>query len=270
MRGETALTRRPVTHPRRLSAGKPQWLPGGAKGCARRDSNPNLLIRRHGPMVRPGAMRVPLSCRWRCREARLSSSLSSELSSAHSAKQRHSQRFLIPGDPALTIGCVKGGGHQRSESKTSFTQSRSGSQTLRNEVALDQATIPALCSPARRRPRRYGTGEQADGKLPDYGPGRQAEKDLCGHLGVWLHPQVLTGPVVLKGDGTVVRAPARRLPVSAVEEGTHSREPPSDTSPVCGGFRPLRKTDGRIAYHQVRGQRCDGSDRSHCRGRRSA
>lgn len=59
-------------------------------------------------------------------------------------------------------------------SKTSFTQSRSGSQTLRNEVALDQATIPALCSPARRRPRRYGTGEQADGKLPDYGPGRQA------------------------------------------------------------------------------------------------
>ena len=46
MRGETALTRRPVTHPRRLSAGKPQWLPGGAKGCAPRDSNPNLLIRR--------------------------------------------------------------------------------------------------------------------------------------------------------------------------------------------------------------------------------
>ena len=77
MRGETALTRRPITHPRRLSAGKPQWLPGGAKGRARRDSNPNLLIRRHGPMVRPGAMRVPLSCRWRCREARLSSSLSS-------------------------------------------------------------------------------------------------------------------------------------------------------------------------------------------------
>ena len=52
--------------------------------------------------------------------------------------------------------------------------SSGGSQTLRNEVALDQATIPALCSPARRRPRRYGTGEQADGKLPDYGPGRQA------------------------------------------------------------------------------------------------
>ena len=109
MRGETALTRRPVTHPRRLSAGKPQWLPGGAKGCARRDSNPNLLIRRHGPMVRPGAMRVPLSSRWRCREARLSSSLSSELSSAHSAKQRHSQRFLIPAILLLTIGRVKGG-----------------------------------------------------------------------------------------------------------------------------------------------------------------
>jgi hypothetical protein len=24
-------------------------------------------------------------------------------------KQRHSHRFLTPGDPALTIGCVKGG-----------------------------------------------------------------------------------------------------------------------------------------------------------------
>jgi hypothetical protein len=32
----------------------------------------------------------------------------SELSSAHGAKQRHSHRFLIPGDPGLTIGCVKG------------------------------------------------------------------------------------------------------------------------------------------------------------------
>ena len=94
MRGETALTRRPVTRPRRLSAGKPQWLPGGAKGCARRDSNPNLLIRRHRPMVRSGTIRVLLSCGWRCREARLSSSLSSELSSAHGAKQRH-PRFLI-------------------------------------------------------------------------------------------------------------------------------------------------------------------------------
>ena len=63
--------------------------------------------------------------------------------------------------------------HHLVTSKTPFTQPTE-SQTLRNEVALDQATIPALCSPARRRPRRYGTGEQADGKLPDYGPGRQA------------------------------------------------------------------------------------------------
>jgi hypothetical protein len=39
----------------------------------------------------------------------LSSELSSRLSSAHRAKRRHSHRFLIPGDPALTIGCVKGG-----------------------------------------------------------------------------------------------------------------------------------------------------------------
>jgi hypothetical protein len=41
-------------------------------------------------------------------EARLSSSLPG-LSSAHGVKQRRSHRFLIPGDPALTIGCVKGG-----------------------------------------------------------------------------------------------------------------------------------------------------------------
>ena len=140
-------------------------------------------------------------------------------------------------------------------SKTSFTQSRSGSQTLRNEVALDQATIPALCSPARRRPRRYGTREQ--GRQAAGLRARAAGRDLCGHLGVWLHPQVLTGPVVLKGDGTVVRCPTTSpaAPSVAGVEGTHSREPPSDTSPVCGGFRPLRKTDGRIAYHQVRGQR---------------
>jgi hypothetical protein len=36
----------------------------------------------------------------------MSSSLSSELSSAHDAKQRHSRRFLIVGDPVLTIGCA--------------------------------------------------------------------------------------------------------------------------------------------------------------------
>jgi hypothetical protein len=64
---------------------------------------PNLLIRRHRPMLRPGAIRVLLSCRWRRREARLLSSLS-ELSSAHVAQQQHSHRFLIPSDPALTIG----------------------------------------------------------------------------------------------------------------------------------------------------------------------
>src|SRR6516225_2306948 len=38
-------------------------------------------------MVRPGTIRVQLSCRWRCWEARLSSSLSSELSSDHGGKQ---------------------------------------------------------------------------------------------------------------------------------------------------------------------------------------
>jgi hypothetical protein len=38
-------------------------------------------------------------------------------------KQRHSHRFLIPGDPALTIGCVKGGeAINVVTSKTPFTQ----------------------------------------------------------------------------------------------------------------------------------------------------
>src|SRR5271169_5515250 len=32
---------------------------------------PNFLIRRHGRMAWPGMMRVLLSCRWRCRGARL-------------------------------------------------------------------------------------------------------------------------------------------------------------------------------------------------------
>jgi hypothetical protein len=54
---------------------------------------------------------------WRCREARLSSSLSS----AHVAKQRH-PRFFIPGDRALTIGCVKGWrSHHVVTSQTPFT-----------------------------------------------------------------------------------------------------------------------------------------------------
>jgi hypothetical protein len=49
--------------------------------------------------------------------------LSSEVSSAHDAKQRHSHRFLTPGDPALTIGCVKAGeAINVVTSKTPFTQ----------------------------------------------------------------------------------------------------------------------------------------------------
>jgi hypothetical protein len=91
-------------------------------GCGADENDP--VIRRHRPMLRPGTIRVLLSCRWRCREARLSS----ELSSAHGAKQRHPHRFLIPGDPALTIGCVKGG-------RRCPLLGRSGSQTLRNGVA---------------------------------------------------------------------------------------------------------------------------------------
>ena len=134
--------------------------------------------------------------------------------------------------------------HHVVTSKTSFTQSRSGSQTLRNEVALDQATIPALCSPARRRPRRYGTGEQADGKLPDYGPGRQA--GICA--AIWACGCTLRcslGPVVLKGDGTVVRAPARRLPVSRgwKEPIQGNRHPTPVRSAVASG-RCARPTGG--------------------------
>ena len=38
-------------------------------------------------------------------------------------EQRHSHRFLIPGDPQLTIGCVKGGeAINVVTSKTPFTQ----------------------------------------------------------------------------------------------------------------------------------------------------
>ena len=54
---------------------------------------------------------------------RLSSSLSSALWSGHGVKQRYSHRFLIPGDPALTIGCVTGGeAINVVTSKTPFTQ----------------------------------------------------------------------------------------------------------------------------------------------------
>jgi hypothetical protein len=84
---------------------------------------PDLLIRRHGRVASLGMTRVQLSCRWRCREAPLSSSLSSDLSSSHGVKQRRSHRFLIPGDPALTIGCVKRGeAINVVASKTPFTQ----------------------------------------------------------------------------------------------------------------------------------------------------
>src|ERR1700693_1809905 len=56
--------------------------------------SPNLLIRRHRPMVRAGVTRVLLSCRWRGQRARLASSLS-ELSSAQHTKKRR-PRFLLP------------------------------------------------------------------------------------------------------------------------------------------------------------------------------
>ena len=69
--------------------------------------------------------------------ALLSSSLS-EVSSAHDAKQRQ-PRSLIPSDPALTIGCVTGGVAITQWRRRRLSLSRSESQTLRIEVALDQA-----------------------------------------------------------------------------------------------------------------------------------
>jgi len=133
-------------------------------------------------------------------------------------------------------------------SKTSFTQSRSGSQTLRNEVALDQATIPALCSPARRRPRRYGTGEQADGKLPDYGPGRQA--GICA--AIWACGCTLRcsqGRWYLKGTAPLSEPSARRnaasdLAVHLVNAtrvlGELTRLGGSRRRPCCAGSLPRR------------------------------
>ena len=98
-------------------------------GCWADENEP--VIRRHGRVAWPGGIRGLLSCRWRCRGVRLSSSLSSEVSSAHGAKQRHFDRFLIPCDPALTIGCVKGGeAINVLTSSTPFTQPIEQSDTL--------------------------------------------------------------------------------------------------------------------------------------------
>jgi hypothetical protein len=84
-----AQRRRPTMATVDLSA--PEGAPEGIR-------TPNLLIRRHGPTTRTGKTRVQLPRMWRCRGARLSSSLSSELSSAHGAKQRH-PRFLTHPQP---------------------------------------------------------------------------------------------------------------------------------------------------------------------------
>ncbi len=65
-------------------------------------SNPTSQHRQTRPVdTSPGAAS-------RAKDARLSTALSSELSSAQGAKGRHSHRFLIPADPALTIGAVNG------------------------------------------------------------------------------------------------------------------------------------------------------------------
>jgi hypothetical protein len=45
--------------------------------------------------------------------------------------------------------------------------------------------------------------------------------------------------------------------------------PESGDCPVCGSYKPLRDSDGRLGYHKVRGQRCDGSGRSPTGGRTS-
>ncbi len=48
-----------------------------------------------------------------------------------------------PGDPALTIGCVKGGEAITRDVEDALYSTDRGSQTLRNEVALDQAASGA-------------------------------------------------------------------------------------------------------------------------------
>jgi hypothetical protein len=45
--------------------------------------------------------------------------------------------------------------------------------------------------------------------------------------------------------------------------------PPSADCAVCGGYKPVRDSDGRIGYHRVGGQRCDGSGRTPLGGRAS-
>lgn len=89
--------------------------------------------------------------------ARLPLSLSSEVSSAHDAKQRHSYCFPILGDPALTLGCVTGGeAINVVTSKTPFTQPIGQSDTA-DEVAFDQAApgpvglwlLALACAPRR-------------------------------------------------------------------------------------------------------------------------
>ena len=43
-----------------------------------------------------------------------------------------------------------------------------------------------------------------------------------------------------------------------------------DTCSVCGHEKSLRKTDGRIVAHDVRGEKCEGSGKSPAGGRRPA
>lgn len=46
--------------------------------------------------------------------------------------------------------------------------------------------------------------------------------------------------------------------------------PPSDYCAACGAFRPIRQTDGRIAFHRVGRNRCDGSGKAPGHGRSTA
>ena len=87
---------RPVGDPLAGCGGAPPPIPESASElCAPEGSRTlNLLIRRHRPRVRPGTIRVLLSCRCRCREARLSSSLGSELSSAQGCETAAPLLFL--------------------------------------------------------------------------------------------------------------------------------------------------------------------------------
>jgi hypothetical protein len=73
------------------------------------------------------------------------------------AKPRHTHRFLIPADPALTIGCVKGGeAINVVTSKTPFTEPIGKSDTA--EWGGWETSWPWLFVTPQPTPSRIDTG----------------------------------------------------------------------------------------------------------------